>query len=225
MLNIGHRGAKGHVAENTLASFQKALELGVDAIEFDVHQCASGEIVIIHDSTLERTTNGNGLVSDFTLPELKRLEINKQHKIPTLREALDLIDKRCVVNIELKGENTEKRTFEIIEEYVEEKNWSYDDFIVSSFNWDDLLKMHNRNPYIPFGVLTTTDLELAIGFGKFIYAKAIHPYFHLLTKENTIHMQEMGFKVFPWTVNIDEDIQKIKSFNVDGIITDFPNRI
>jgi glycerophosphoryl diester phosphodiesterase len=81
------------------------------------------------------------------------------------------------------------------------------------------------NSEIPIGVLTKTDLELALAVAKFIQAKSLHPHFHLLTKENTVRIQEKGFLVFPWTVNEPEDIKKIKSFKVNGIITDFPDRI
>ena len=97
--------------------------------------------------------------------------------------------------------------------------------MVSSFDWIALQEVRSLNPNIAIGVLTQTDLGLAIGFADFIKAKSIHPYFHLLTTENTALMQQKGFQVFPWTVNELEDIQKIKSFQVDGIISDFPDRL
>jgi len=102
MLKIGHRGAKGYEPENTLRSFQKALELNVDAVELDVRRTKDGAIVVIHDAEVDRTTNGKGLVSELTLKEIKELDIEKGEKIPTLEEALDFLDKKVKIFIELK---------------------------------------------------------------------------------------------------------------------------
>jgi len=103
ILKMGHRGAKGYVAENTIESIKKALDFGVDGIEIDVHLCASGELVVFHDFTLDRMTNATGEVSKLSLSELKQLKVNNKFLIPTLVEVLDAIDKKCLLNIELKG--------------------------------------------------------------------------------------------------------------------------
>ena len=225
ILNIGHRGAKAYAPENTLLAFQKAIAFGVDGIELDVHLSADQEVVVIHDDTINRTTNKNGTVSSMTLKALKSATIESDLEIPTLSEVLDLIDKNCIVNIELKGNHTGEAVSKIIEHYILEKNWHYDHFLVSSFDWVALLDLHLLNSKIPLGVLTEYDLNLALAFAKFIAAKSIHPYYHLLTPEKTIELQEEGFQVLTWTVNEPEDIQKIKSFHVNGIISDFPDRI
>ncbi|TRX02487.1 glycerophosphodiester phosphodiesterase [Flavobacterium gawalongense] len=225
MLKIGHRGAKGYGPENTLISFQKALDMQVDGIELDVHLSADGELMVIHDETVDRTTNGKGFVNKLSLQELKAFRINGKHQIPTLKEVVDLVNQYCFINIELKNYDTAEKVVSLIEKYVAKKNWKYDCFLVSSFDWNALQQVAFLNDKIPIGVLTETDLELAMAFAKFIQAKSIHPHFHLLTKENTAQMQEKGLQVFPWTINESEDIQKIKTFNVNGIITDFPNRI
>jgi glycerophosphoryl diester phosphodiesterase len=225
LLIIGHRGAKGHAPENTLISFQKALDLGVDGMELDVHLSADNQIIVIHDETVNRTTNGDGFVNQLSLQELKALRIADIHQIPTLVEVLDLIDRKIVLNIELKGKHTAKPVLALIEKYMTTKNWNYNSFLISSFDWNLLQEMHQLNPKIALGVLTATDVDLAIGFAQSIKAKSIHPYFHLLNQENTLLMQQKGFQVFPWTVNEPEDIQKIKSYTVNGIITDFPDRI
>lgn len=225
ILNIGHRGAKGHTAENTLASFQKALDLGADGIELDVHLSLDRKIVVIHDETLDRTTNGKGLVGALTLNTLRNFTVNVAHRIPTLTEVFDLVHRKCFINVELKGNATAVPVADLIEKYVAEKNWQYSDFVVSSFDWKMLQQVHQCNPKIRIGVLTATDLDLAIGFATFIGAYAIHPYFHLLTAENTSVMQQKQFKVFAWTVNEPEDIDKIKAFKVDGIISDFPDKL
>ena len=225
ILKIGHRGAKGHEPENTLISFQKAIDLTVDGIELDVHFSKDGEIIVIHDETIDRTTNGKGFVNKLSLTELKESRIENEHEIPTLAEVFDLINQQCLVNVEIKGKGMTKPVVELIESYVENKNWKYDRFLVSSFDWIALLDIHLLNPEIPLGVLTEYDLDLAFAFAKFIDAKSVHAYYHLLSEKMTLQMQEQGLQVFAWTVNEPEDIQKIKSFKVNGIISDFPDKI
>ncbi|MFV8369034.1 glycerophosphodiester phosphodiesterase [Flavobacterium sp. LB2R40] len=224
MLKIGHRGAKGYEPENTIVSFQKALDMQVDGIELDVHLSADGEIIVIHDETIDRTTNGKGFVSALSLRELKAFQI-EGNEIPTLREVFDLVNQDCFINIELKSYEATDKVVSLIEKYVSKKGWKYERFLISSFDWNALQQVAFLNDKIPIGVLTETDLDLALAFAKFIQAKSIHPHFHLLTKENTAKIQEKGLQVYPWTINELEDIQKIKTFNVNGIITDFPNRI
>ena len=218
MIKIGHRGAKGHVAENTLASFQKAMELGVDGIELDVHLSLDEKMMVIHDDTIDRTTSGKGLVNDFYSSDLKAFGI------PTMDAVFELVNRKCFINVELKTFETADKVTELIEKYVSEKNWDYADVIVSSFDWNALQQVSFLNNKIQIGVLTHTDLGLALAFAKFIKAYSIHPYYHLLTKENVVQMQSKNFKVYPWTVNEPEDIIFVKSLHVDGIITDFPNR-
>ena len=225
MLKIGHRGAKGYEPENTFVSFQKALDMQVDGIELDVHLSSDSEIIVIHDETIDRTTNGKGFVNTLSLLELSAIRIDGKYEIPTLKEVFDLVNQDCFINIELKSYEATDKVVSLVEKYVTKKGWKYDRFLVSSFDWNALQQVAFLNNKIPIGVLTETDLDLALAFAKFIQAKSIHPHFHLLTKENTAQMQGQGLQVFPWTINELEDIQKIKTFNVNGIITDFPNRI
>lgn len=225
MLKIAHRGARGYAAENTLASFQKAIDMNVDGIELDVHLSSEGELMVIHDETVDRTTNGKGEVIKFTKTELQNFTIEGENKIPTLIEVFDLVNRSCFINIELKTFETATKVVELIEKYILEKNWEYTDFIVSSFDWNALQDVSFRNPKIPIGVLTEINLDEAHAFAKVIQAKSIHPDFQLLNLKNTQKLQENGFEVFPWTVNETADINKIKSFNVNGIITDFPDRV
>lgn len=225
MLKIAHRGAKGYEPENTLKAFQKALDFNADGIELDVHLSADGHIIVIHDETIDKMTNGKGFVNTLSLPELKSFLVADQYEIPTLKEVFDLVNKKCFINIELKNADTLTKVISLIDEYVSEKKWSYDHFIVSSFDWNALKEVHDFDSKISIGVLTETNLDLALAFAETINAKAIHPYYHLLNPENTKEIQQKGFLVLPWTVNIEEDIQKIKSYQVDGIITDFPDKI
>ena len=225
ILKIAHRGAKAYEPENTLQAFQKALDLNSDGIELDVHLSSDEHIIVIHDETIDRTTNGKGLVNTFSLAELKSFLIDEKYQIPTLNEVFDLIDKKCLINIELKGLGTASKVVTLIEEYIAKKNWSYNHFIISSFDWNLLQETSNLNSKIPIGVLTEENLDTALAFAETIKAKAIHPDFQLLNKENVQEIQEKGFLVFPWTVNTEEDIQKVKSYKVNGIISDNPDKI
>lgn len=225
ILKIAHRGAKGYEPENTLQAFQKALDLKADGIELDVHLSADGHLMVIHDETIDKTTNGKGFVNTLSLTELKSFTIAVNHTIPTLQDVFDLVDKKCLINIELKSSDSYKKVVALIETYVATKKWQYNHFIVSSFDWNSLQNVKQLNDQIPIGILTETDLELALAFAENIKATAIHPYYHLLNDENTTAIREKGFLVFPWTVNEAEDIQKIKKLNINGIITDFPDKI
>jgi glycerophosphoryl diester phosphodiesterase len=225
ILKIGHRGAKGYEPENTLVSFEKAIQMGADGIELDVHLSLDGHLIVIHDETIDRTTNGKGIVNQLSLQELKSFRIKDKYEIPTLEEVLDLVNKRCFVNIELKNQDTAEKVVRLIEHYISDKNWNHAHFLVSSFDWNALQQVRFLNNEIRIGVLTETDLDLAISFARFMKAEALHPDFQLLTKEYTTKIQEKGILVFPWTVNEKNDIERMKSFKINGIITDFLDRV
>lgn len=225
MLKIAHRGAKGYEPENTLIAFQKAIDLGCDGIELDVHLSSDFEIIVIHDETIDRTTNGKGLVNQMKLLDLKSFFIDNKYEIPILKEVFDLVNHKILINIELKSYETTDKVVELIEKYVREKNWKYENFIVSSFDWNALQQVRFLNDKIQIGVLTATDLDLAFAFAKFIKAKSINSFFHLLNQENVDKIQAKGFEIHTWTVNEIEDINKMKRLKVDAIISDFPDRI
>lgn len=225
ILKIGHRGAKGHVAENTLASFAKALQMGVDAIELDVHVCATGELVVFHDFTVDRTTNGKGEVHKLSLSELKELNVEGEYKIATLEEVLKPIGSQCYVNIEMKGRHTSKPLATLLKKYVNEKGYSYTDFIVSSFQYEELKIMSELNPEVHLGILTQASVAQAWEWAEEFSAKAIHPHFSLLTKDNMKRAHNAGLKVYTWTVNEPDDIARVKEYGVDGIISDYPERL
>jgi glycerophosphoryl diester phosphodiesterase len=219
---IGHRGARGHLAENTLESIKLALSFGVDAIEIDVHRCKSGEIVVIHDFTLDRTTNGSGEITEYNLTELNEVLVEEKYKIPLLTEVLDLIEGKCGINIELKGTNTAERTCDIVRDYVKNKGWSYSDFILSSFQNSELFEVFKIDKNIPIGILSKASVIEAIELGKKLKALAIHPSIGITSRDNVKLSHEAGFKVNVWTVNDLKSIERMKDFGVDGIISDFP---
>ncbi|MGJ8590981.1 MAG: glycerophosphodiester phosphodiesterase [Aquaticitalea sp.] len=224
MLKIGHRGAKGHLAENTIESIKKALELGADGIEIDVHRCASGQLVVFHDFTLDRMTDGTGEVSKHTLKELKEVVVKGHCQIPTLSEVLAFLDNKCLLNIELKGHDTAKEASRMIAFFVEKKGWEYKNIIVSSFQKQPLQEVFEINKDIPLGVLVDTNIQEAVEFAKTINAVSLHPDYTMLTEEIVETLKE-DFKVFAFTINNYRPIKRVKSYGVDGIISDFPNRL
>ena len=222
-LKMGHRGAMGYVAENTMEAVQLALELGVDGVEVDVHVCGSGELVVFHDFTLDRMTNGSGEISKWTLSDLKQLKVDSAFYIPTLEEILNLVGDKYLVNIELKGNSTALKTCEIIQDFIKTKYWNYSNFLVSSFQHGELEQVFRIDKAIPMGVLTETNLIEAIAFAETINAWSIHPNYTLLTSENVKYAQAKGYKVITWTVNEMATIKRMKQYGVDGIISDKPD--
>src|SRR3989338_6013481 len=119
ILKIAHRGASGYESENTAAAFKKALEMSVHIIELDVRACRTGELVVFHDITLERTTDGSGIVANASLDELKKLDVGGGEHILTLEEAIDLIGQGAVINIEMKGKGVADKLVKILQGYLE----------------------------------------------------------------------------------------------------------
>ncbi|TRO45945.1 glycerophosphodiester phosphodiesterase, partial [Candidatus Bathyarchaeota archaeon] len=129
MLKIGHRGARAYEPENTLASFRRAIELGVDAVELDIRKTRDNELVVIHNADVNKTTNGNGPVNSFTLEEIQKFVTEKGEHIPTLEDVLDVVGKRVKVLVELKEPDTEKKVIELIR-----RKKLMDDVILISFD-------------------------------------------------------------------------------------------
>ena len=227
VLRIGHRGSKGYVAENTYESISKAIQLGVDGIEIDVFKCASGELVLFHDKDLKELTGESGLIKNLTIKELEQFLVQGKYKIPTLKDVLTRIEKPLFVNIELKGLNTAQPTSKIIADISRSTSWSLEHFIVSSFNWDELELFRSIDKNTSVGVLVSKSMSIneAIEFGKKINAQAIHPNFKLLNDKTVKKIKNNGFKIYTWTVNNEDDINFMKRLKVDGIISDYPDRI
>ena len=223
MKTFGHRGAAGLVAENTLPSISKALELGVDGIEIDVHCCKSGELVVIHDNSVDRTTNGVGLVKNLTLTELKELSINGKYSIPALTEVLDLLDAQCQLNIELKGSGTARPVVDLLKEYLENSSWDKSDFIISSFDHNQLFDVLSIDDELKIGVLTEGTITDVLTIAKSLKAYSIHPSIEKFDDKEALLAIEGGFDIYVWTVNDKIEIDRLSNLNVEAIITDFPN--
>ncbi|ADY28674.1 glycerophosphodiester phosphodiesterase [Cellulophaga lytica] len=225
LLVIGHRGAMGHKTENTLASVKKALELKVDMIEIDVFKIKSGEIIVFHDDEVNRLTNGTGKVEDYTWQQLQELTLVGNHKIPLLTTVLDTINAKVAVNVELKGAGTANDVNAILEEYINTKNWKLDQFFISSFNWDELIAMRTINSKIAIGVLTEEDPLQALPMAKQLKAVSINADEKDVTKNVVEAIQLQGFKLYTYTVNAPENIVRLKNLFVDGIFTNYPERV
>jgi glycerophosphoryl diester phosphodiesterase len=223
-LNIGHRGAMGHETENTIASVKKALELGVDMIEIDVFVIKSGDLVVFHDELLDSLTDASGKIEDFTLEELQQVVVKGNHRIPTLEEVIKTINQKVPLNIELKGKNTAKPTFEILEKYYK-NGWKKTDFVISSFLWNELETFRKLDADIAIAVLTEENPLDAIAMAKKLQAVAINPWWKTLTKENVQRIHQEGFKIYTYTVNEPTDIKFVTELGVDGIFCNFPERL
>ncbi|WP_340199781.1 glycerophosphodiester phosphodiesterase [Ascidiimonas sp. W6] len=224
MIVIGHRGAMGYETENTLASIQKALDFEVDAIEIDVFRIKSGEIVVFHDDTVDRLTNGTGSIEEMNIIEVKNLQLIGGHQIPLLQEVLKLIDGKCKLNIELKGKKTAGKVQHIVSYYMDKKGWNKEDFIISSFEWDELRDFRSLDQQMAIAVLTEDDPLKALAVAEELKAVAINPYYKNIDAETVNQIHNKGYKVYPWTVNEEVDIKKMKEIAVDGIFTNFPDR-
>ncbi|MEM7114841.1 MAG: glycerophosphodiester phosphodiesterase family protein, partial [Chloroflexota bacterium] len=181
MLCIGHRGAMGHEPENTLRSIQKALDMGVAWIEIDVY-AVEGELVVIHDHTLERTTNGQGAVMEQSLAYLRSLDAGKGEQIPLLGEVMDLIDRRVGLNIELKGPETAVPTTTFLHQKLTE-GWQYDQLLLSSFNFSELEVARRLDEAMPIGVLSWKDTTAVFDQASSINAKALNPHYTTVTAD------------------------------------------
>ncbi len=217
MLRIGHRGARAYAPENTLKSFKKALEIGVDAIELDVRKTKDNQLVVIHDSDIKRTTNGKGLVNELTLKEIKGFDAGEGEKIPTLGETLDFLDKKMKTFVELKEAGIEKQVLSVIHEKKLEKN-----VVIVSFLEDALKKVRELDKDIETGLIYArhknplkTALEL-----KANYLLAFYRFTHTANVEKA---HECGLKVVVWTINNPQEVEEYAKKGVDGIASDKPD--
>jgi glycerophosphoryl diester phosphodiesterase len=225
-VKIGHRGASGYAPENTLVSFQKAIELGVDAIEFDVRICKSGEAVVFHDATLNRITNGKGLVKNKTIFELEKLKIGNGQKIQSLEEALNFINGRVAVNIEIKEKLAMLPVIKILQEQTKQGNWRKEQFLISSFDYKLLVKFRMLCPFVRIGLLIGKQrLGDCIEKAKFLECFSLNLPVNLVSIPVIEKTHKEGFRVFVWTSNSLNEIKQLRGMGIDGIFSDYPDRL
>lgn len=220
---LAHRGARGHAPENTLPAFDKAIALGAKWMELDV-QWHDGELWVLHDLRLDRTTNGRGWLTDFKRAELRALDAGGGAKIPLLAEVIERVNRRARLNIEMKtAEGTAAALAACLRRFIA-RGWRADDFMVSSFHLPELRDFHRRMPEVPMlALLCGVPLQLAAdahGLG----AGVIGIDFDFVDAGLVKDAHRRGLKVFVYTVNQAEDIRRLRARGIDGVFTDYPDR-
>jgi glycerophosphoryl diester phosphodiesterase len=224
---IGHRGAWGYAPQNTLSSFQKALEFDLDMIELDVHRCKSGEIVVAHYPRLELTTDSFGAIKNKTLDELQELDAGDGQGIPTLQQVLDAIKKEVGVHIELKKQDTAEPVADIIDHYVQEHSWEYDDFLVSSFYPHTISAFEDRCPEVQTAAnIFGLRLDYWV-FKQFTDIDIVNVHGSAVTQRFVDKIKDDGFDVYTWTIleRGESHFERLRSLGVDGISANCPDRL
>lgn len=229
---FGHRGASAHAPENTIAAFELALVQQADAIELDVKLSADGHVVVIHDSTVDRTTNGTGRVKDLSLSDLRALDAGsffsekfRGEKIPTLNEVFETVGKRTFINVELTNYDTRRDQLVEMVCMLVKKHQLQKRIMFSSFLASNLSKARSYLPDVPGGLLALNGLlgSWARSFG-FVFGKyqALHPYLKDMTQQEALRVHRLNRRVHVWTVNDEQDMRRLFGWGVDGIFTDDP---
>jgi glycerophosphoryl diester phosphodiesterase len=222
---FAHRGASAHAPENTLAAFQLAAAQQADAIELDVKLSADEEVVVMHDASVDRTTNGHGRVSTLSLRELHALDAGGGQKIPTLHEVFELIGARLLINVELTNYSTPRdslveRVCGIVKEHALEGS-----VLFSSFLAANLRQAARILPQVPRGLLALKGLPgvWARSFGfAFGDVAALHPFYTDVSPRLISRVHRLRRRVHAWTVNDPEHLRCLDGWGVDGIFTDDP---
>ncbi len=215
---VGHRGAAGLEPENTLRSIHRAIDIGVDAVEVDARRSKDGELVIMHDPAVDRTTNGKGRVSSFTLKELKSLDAGKGETIPTLDELIAAVKGKVGLFIEIK----EPETVHDVVEHVAMAGMASKTTYVSFFH-PSLLRAKQESPSSRCGVIFSCDPADPTKLALDVNADLVLPN-HLYTSERTVkESHQRSLLVQTWTVNNADDLARVVKWGVDGVASDFPN--
>jgi glycerophosphoryl diester phosphodiesterase len=235
VLVIAHRGFSGAAPENTLAAFKKAMEVGGDMLELDVHFSKDGQVVVIHDDTLDRTTNGRGKVGDYTLKELRQFDAGSRfapqfagERIPTLVEVLKLAKGKIPVNIEIKNDSPSPyKITDLADRVLQEvkKAGMEGEVIFSSFYPSSLERIKERDPRIWVALLYHRDwssLREVTGGRAF---PVLNLRLSFLTQEKIARIHREGMKVNTYTVNSEEEMERFIRWGVDGIITNHPDKL
>lgn len=245
VVNIAHRGASGHAPENTIAAIELAIEMGADMIAIDVHVTKDGEVVVLHDETMERTTNGKGNVHELTLAEIKQLDAGSWfdakyagEKVPTLDEVLKHINGRveCLIELKSKGKVYYEGFAELVADIIE-NNEAVDWTILESYNEKYLDEVYEYDPRIQIKqiLIGEDNTNLLTYFvrtrnimntrEKHKYLAAVNPPYHALSKRRVFSLHARRLKVYTFLVNDKNDMVKAINMGVDGIITDFPDKL
>jgi glycerophosphoryl diester phosphodiesterase len=231
-LVIGHRGASAHAPENTLASFRLALEQGADGIEFDVKLSQSGEVVIMHDTSVDRTTNGSGNVHQLPLHQLRQLDAGNGERVPTLDELFESLGGRdaargrpFLFNVEVTNYTTPRDGLEqVVIEVVRRHNIS-ERVMFSSFNPFSVRKLAQLAPELPRGILYSADMPIylrKVWLAPFVPHQFRHPQHNMVTADYVQKLAQQGLRVNTWTVNDPDDMRRLIECGVNVLMGDSP---
>ena len=237
-MNIAHRGASGYAPENTMAAFDKALEMKADYIEIDVQLSKDGEVVLMHDGMIDRTTDGSGSVDDYTLEELKQLDAGSWfgpqfagEQIPTLEEVLDTYRGKIGILIEIKNAAQHPGIEEKVAAALEKRNMDKPNngkIIVQSFDHGSIAHFNALLPNVDTGVLVgynaegISDAQLA-QFAT--YADYVNPNHQMADTDLVSRIHDYGMQIAPYTINDQSRINELMEYGVDGIISDYPDLV
>lgn len=236
MLIFGHRGMGKNpernaddYPENTLSSLDAAVGHGVYGIEFDVQVVfergikdgPAPRVIVMHDDSVDRTTNGKGLVREIDYADIRKLDAGKGQIVPMLEDVLDLVNGRAVCNIEMKGVGIAGPVARIMQRYISEKGWRNNDFLISSFGISELKAFRDLMPNAMLGLLINDDNGWLENCRK-IGAYSVNPNKQIVNADFVKKAHDNCLKVFVWTVNSIAGIRRMKIIEADGIFTDFP---
>lgn len=234
-LIMAHRGASGNAPENTMAAFQLAVDEGADGIELDVHLSKDGEIVVIHDDTLNRTTNGTGNVHEKDLAELKTYDAGSwfdpkfsEERIPLLQEVIDILPESVFLNIEIKNSpivhtGIEQKLVDLLE-----KNNRLNDTIISSFDHESLYTIKKLAPELKIGIIYNVNFANTLEYVKtFKEAEvySLHPNYKIIYNRDIDPFLDAGLQVYPYTINDEQLAKDLHAKGVNGLITNYPTKI
>lgn len=231
-LVLAHRGASAYAPENTLAAFNLAFEMGADGIELDVTLTKDGVPVVIHDDTVDRTTNGQGVVKEMTLEQIKQLDASytfekyRGEKIPTLVEVLRAVGKRGIVNIELKSTTLKTDGIEAATLAAIQDTGTMDNVIISSFNPFALQRMFALEPRLPRGLLYAPNLPLYLRrawLRPLARATAMHPHCSMVDAKFVAWAKGKGLEINTWTTDDPAEMKRLCDLGVDAIMTNKPD--
>ncbi|MGG3194926.1 glycerophosphodiester phosphodiesterase [Priestia aryabhattai] len=235
--NVAHRGASAYAPENTIAAFDKAVEMKADYIEIDVQRSKDGKLVVIHDTTVDRTTDGSGKVGNLTFKELRNLDAGSWKgeqftgaQIPTFDEILDRYHGKIGILIELKSPELYPGIEENVVGKLKERNLDKpqnEKIIVQSFNHNSMKKMNELLPKVPIGVLTSSSADTTEqALQEFsTYADYFNPSYGIVTPDLVNQVHSLGMKIGSWTVRSQEAADFLLDVGIDAIITDYPDYV
>lgn len=219
-LRIGHRGAAGHAPENTLLSIETALAIGVDVVEIDVHRSLDGHLIVMHDARVDRTTNGTGYVRDLTLPQLRALRTASGQSVPTLAEVLETVNGRAELMIELKTRNIARDVLQLAAQTAPALP-----IYIASFLHSELLTVRELSPLTRTIALLDAAPVSPAAFA--LQARATHAgvAFDSLDPLFADRLHAAGLAIFTYTVDDPRDIARAATLGLDGLISNFPDRL